>query len=73
MTVDGGVAVKMVDDNNGKVYFGANDGFIYCVDLRTGRFIWRFNVGTPVLGNLTIDNDTLYVADFGGNVWAIVL
>jgi len=24
MTVDGGVAVKMVDDNNGKVYFGAN-------------------------------------------------
>ena len=71
MTVDGGVAVKITEGDNGRVYFGANDGFIYCVDLKTGRFIWRFNAGTPVLGNLTIEGDILYVADFGGNVWAL--
>ncbi|MDP3452795.1 MAG: PQQ-binding-like beta-propeller repeat protein [Bacteroidales bacterium] len=73
MTVDGGVAVQLADDNNGRVYFGANDGFVYCVDLRTGRFIWRLNVGTPVLSNLIIDNDILYISDFGGNIWAINL
>ena len=66
MTVDGGVALK---GNN--LYFGANDGYIYCVDVRNGRFIWRINAGSPILGNLLIDGDTLYVADFAGNLWAV--
>ncbi|PKO95840.1 MAG: hypothetical protein CVU12_08415 [Bacteroidetes bacterium HGW-Bacteroidetes-7] len=66
MTVDGGVALK---GNN--LYFGANDGYIYCVDVRNGRFIWRINAGSPILGNLLIDQDTLYVADFAGNLWAV--
>jgi len=66
MTVDGGVALK---DNN--LYFGANDGYIYCIDVRNGRFIWRINTGSPILGNLVIEGDTLYIADFAGNLWAV--
>jgi len=26
----------------GKVYFGADDGFLYCLDAQTGRLLWRF-------------------------------
>jgi outer membrane protein assembly factor BamB len=66
MTVDGGVALK---GNN--LYFGANDGYIYCIDVRNGRFIWRINTGSPILGNLVIEGDTLYIADFAGNLWAV--
>ncbi|OFX77897.1 MAG: hypothetical protein A2X19_07260 [Bacteroidetes bacterium GWE2_39_28] len=66
MTVDGGVALK---GNN--LYFGANDGYIYCVDVRNGRFIWRINTGSPILGNLVIEGETLYIADFAGNLWAV--
>lgn len=66
MTVEGGVVMQ--GDN---VYFGANDGYIYCVEARTGVFRWRLNVGMPVLGTPVIDNGILYAADFAGNMWAV--
>ncbi|MGI9458241.1 MAG: PQQ-binding-like beta-propeller repeat protein, partial [Aeoliella sp.] len=38
----------------GKIYFGADDGFFYCLDAATGELAWKFNA-TPtsrkVLGN----------------------
>lgn len=29
----------------GQVFFGANDGGVYCLDARTGRLIWRHSTG----------------------------
>jgi outer membrane protein assembly factor BamB len=56
---------------SGGVYFGANDGYLYCVDSDTGVFRWRFNLGTPVLTAPVIENGILYIADFAGNLWAL--
>ena len=28
---------------NGKVYFGADDGFVYCVDIESGTLQWKFD------------------------------
>ena len=39
---------------NGKVYFGSDDGYLYCVDAAGGRLLWRFRGGPSdrkVLGN----------------------
>lgn len=58
---------------SGNVYFGANDGYVYSLDVETGAFRWRFNVGTPVLTSPVIENNILYVVDFAGNIWAIRL
>jgi len=39
---------------NGKVYFGADDGRLYCLNLETGKLLWKFD-GAPsdrrILGN----------------------
>lgn len=32
--------------NDGRVYFGSDDGCAYCVDLETGSLVWKFN-GAP--------------------------
>ena len=66
MTVESGVALS-----GNELYFGANDGFLYCVDVRNGTFRWRLNLGAPILCNIVIDGGVLYVTDFGGNMWAI--
>ncbi len=30
---------------NGKVYFGSDDGYLYCLDAGNGKLIWRFRGG----------------------------
>jgi len=66
MTVESGACL---DGEN--LYFGANDGFLYCVDVRNGLFRWRMNLGAPILGNIVVDSGILYVSDFGGNLWSV--
>jgi outer membrane protein assembly factor BamB len=34
----------------GLVYFGASDGFIYCLDLSSGELVWKYQ-GAPALAN----------------------
>ncbi len=68
MTVEGGVCLN---DNN--LYFGANDGCLYCLDVRNGLFKWRMNLGAPILGNIVVEGNFLYVNDFGGNTWCITI
>ncbi|MDP8243263.1 MAG: PQQ-binding-like beta-propeller repeat protein [Candidatus Hinthialibacter antarcticus] len=29
--------------NNGKLYFGSDDGFAYCVDATNGELVWKFH------------------------------
>lgn len=57
--------------HSGNVYFGANDGYLYCIEAESGAFKWRFNLGTPVLTSPVIENGILYIADFAGNMWAL--
>ena len=66
MTVESGALLL---DN--VIYFGANDGYLYSVDANTGVFRWRINIGSPILGNIVNENNTLYFSDLGGNLWAI--
>ncbi|WP_160713407.1 PQQ-binding-like beta-propeller repeat protein [Chitinophaga solisilvae] len=47
---------------------GASDGYVYVLDLHTGKPVSRINVGAPVFADMAVYNGTLYVADFGGNV-----
>jgi len=53
------------------LYFGANDGYLYSVNARSGVFRWRINLGAPVLGNIVVSDGVLYASDFAGNVWAV--
>ncbi|MCW4002702.1 MAG: PQQ-binding-like beta-propeller repeat protein [Candidatus Bathyarchaeota archaeon] len=46
---------------NGKVYLGALDGVIYCLDANSGTIIWQVQTGGPIYATPTIVDDSLYI------------
>ncbi|MBN2652027.1 MAG: PQQ-binding-like beta-propeller repeat protein [Spirochaetales bacterium] len=56
------------------VWFGASDGYIYCVDVTSGEKVSEISIGAPILNSLTLGEDgKIYCADFSGNIWQIQL
>ena len=58
--------------SGGIVYIGASDGVLYALDRKTGSLLWKHVFGTPVLGTVAVSGNTLFVADFAGNVYGFV-
>jgi len=52
-----------------KVFFGANDGKLYCLGTEEGEYIWSRNLGSPVLSDVLIEGDDMYVSDYAGNLY----
>jgi len=52
-----------------KVFFGANDGRLYCLGTEAGEYIWSRNLGSPILGDVLIDGDDMYLSDYAGNLY----
>ena len=57
---------KIVGD---KVFFGANDGRLYCLGTAAGEYIWSRNLGSPILSDVLIEGDDMYVSDYAGNLY----
>ncbi|MEI3154174.1 MAG: PQQ-binding-like beta-propeller repeat protein [Odoribacter sp.] len=55
------------------VLFGASDGCLHAVDVETGVFQWKRDLGAPVLSSMAVSGNMLYVSDFAGNIYAFVL
>ena len=51
-TVSSTVSIK-----NDRIYFGANDGWFYCIDKNTGKLINKHYHGTPILSKSVIDGE----------------
>ena len=49
-----------------ELYFGANDGFIYSVDLKTNRLKKKYNAGSAVLGKVAVTKTQIYACAFNG-------
>ena len=50
------------------IIYGCNDGYVYCNTVKKGAYVWRYEMGMPVLANPVIDGDYLYVLDMGGKL-----
>lgn len=48
------------------LYFGANDGYIYAVDIKTNRIIRKYNVGSAVLGKIAVNKNRIFACGFKG-------
>lgn len=56
---------------DGRLYFGASDGFIHCVDASSGSLIQKWEAGMPILASLSADSGYLYAVDFAGGIWEL--
>lgn len=52
-----------------KIIFGASDGILYAADLKTGLVDWQHEAGAPIFSAVAVSGNTLFVTDFGGNVY----
>jgi outer membrane protein assembly factor BamB len=59
---------KIVDR---KVYFGAYDGKMYCVEASTGLLIWEFAAKSKIFSSPAIYEGKLYFSNFEGKVFCI--
>lgn len=55
------------------VVFGADDGYLYCCDARTGALRWRLSAGGPVQATPVIHQGTVFVGTLTGDLVAVDL
>jgi outer membrane protein assembly factor BamB/tetratricopeptide (TPR) repeat protein len=55
----------------GLVYFGAQNGYVYALDRRTGELVWEWYEGVPISAAPTVTDGVVYVATTAGHVIAI--
>ena len=51
---------------DGKVFYGTPGRFVYAVDYRTGKELWRYELGAAVSGSPTYSNGRIFVGQQGG-------
>lgn len=54
--------------SEGKITFGARDGFLYTLDEETGKFLWQFEYPNIswVIGSPAVENNRVYVGTSDG-------
>ena len=58
-----------IDD--GVVYFGAFDNFVYALDAETGQQKWKFDAGASMLSSPALNSNAVFIATYAGKVFAI--
>ncbi|MBP7933317.1 MAG: PQQ-binding-like beta-propeller repeat protein [Phycisphaerae bacterium] len=53
------------------VYFGASDGFVYGLDVNSGKLLWRHRLGVPIASTAAATGNTLIVTTWDGTVYAM--
>jgi len=51
---------------------GATDGYLYALDLHTGKLCWEYKLGFPILSTPAVAGKALYIGAFDGNVYCFV-
>jgi len=59
--------------NQGVVYITSWDGYLYAINITTGKSIWTHHSGYRIMSSPTIDpeNNVVYYGNHGGKIYAI--
>jgi outer membrane protein assembly factor BamB len=52
--------------------FGAMDGWIYNLDAKTGKILWKNYLAAPILTSAAVTADGFYICDFAGNIYHFI-
>jgi outer membrane protein assembly factor BamB len=55
------------------VLFGSGDGFLYALELASGREIWRFGTGGRIRSSPAVEGGVVFVGSADGRVYAVDL
>jgi outer membrane protein assembly factor BamB len=55
--------------SGGRVYFGAEDGYLYCVDAGNGHGLWKHRTGGPIIGEVLVADGRVYVGSCDDALW----
>ena len=53
------------------LYFGSEDGTLYCLSAGNGQVSWRYRAAGAIKGSPTLAHGTLFFGDYGGQVQAV--
>jgi len=62
----GGVAF-----NNGRIYVTSGFGVVICMDARTGREVWRKDLGMPIINAPVVNGGRLFVSTHDNHFYAL--
>jgi len=66
-TVRNGSSAAIAD---GKVFCGSDDGYLYVLDLKSGKKLQEIKIGSPIKGSVAIAENFVCVSDFDGRLYA---
>ena len=55
----------------GIIYTGTFSGQVYAIDAANGLEIWRYNVKSPIVGGMALNNSTLFLGTSAGKLHAL--
>lgn len=56
---------------DGAVYFGSTDGFIYAVEAKSGKGLWKYKTLGRVRSSPAVTDGVVYVGSMDGNLYAV--
>ena len=54
------------------LYCGAADGFLYCLDSRSGQLRWKYETKGPITSAAVVFDDIIYVGSTDHFVYALL-
>lgn len=54
-----------------RLYFGSSDGHLYCVDQRTGRLIWKQQLGSAIHSTPALGHGKIFAGTWDGELVAM--
>ena len=54
----------------GKLYFGANDGFLYALDAKSGELLWKIDTGAEILSSPVAAEGMLFFVNSADHIFA---
>ena len=56
---------------DGNLYVGAYNGKIYCLNAKTGSYLWSYQTGYAVVSSPAVDNGVVYVGSEDNSIYAL--
>ncbi len=73
MIGEGGSIMSTPVVHEGMLYFGSADNYVYAVDAKTGKEVWKYKTGGKIFSIPAISDGMLFIGSYDKSLYAITL